>query len=77
MLTLIQTGKTKKHFPVLLFGSAFWKNAVNFETFQEWGLVSPSDRDLYIHVDSVEEARDHLINIITERYLKPDSETND
>ena len=77
MLTLIQTGKTKKHFPVLLFGSAFWKSAVNFETFHEWGMVAPNDRDLYIHVDSVEEARDHLINIITERYLKPDGETND
>jgi len=77
MLTLIQTRKTKKQFPVLLFGSAFWKNAVNFETFQEWGMVAPEDRDLYIHVDSVAEARDMLIGIITERYLKPDSETND
>jgi uncharacterized protein (TIGR00730 family) len=77
MLTLIQTKKTKKQFPVLLFGSSFWKNAVNFETFQEWGMVSPEDRDLYVHVDSVKEARDMLIEIITERYLKPDSEPND
>lgn len=77
MLTLIQTGKTKKHFPVLLFGSAFWKSAVNFEVFQEWGMVSPDDRDLYIHVDDVTEARDLLIQIITERYLMPDSDPND
>ena len=77
MLTLIQTKKTKKQFPVLLFGSSFWKNAVNFEAFQEWGMVSPEDRDLYVHVDSVKEARDMLIEIITEKYLKPDSEPND
>ena len=77
MLTLIQTKKTKKQFPVLLFGSAFWKNTINFEAFQEWGMVSPEDRDLYIHVDSVKEARDMLIEIITEKYLKGDSETND
>ena len=77
MLTLIQTKKTKKQFPVLLFGSAFWKDTINFEAFQEWGMVSPEDRDLYIHVDSVKEARDMLIEIITERYLKPDSEAND
>jgi len=77
MLTLIQTGKTKKHFPVLLFGSAFWKNAVNFETFHEWGMVSPEDRDLYIHVDSVQEARDLLIGIITEKYLQGDDPGHD
>jgi uncharacterized protein (TIGR00730 family) len=77
MLTLIQTGKTKKHFPVLLFGSAFWKEVVNFEVFHEWGMVSPEDRNLYIHVDSVKEAREQLINIITERYLLPDKDDND
>jgi uncharacterized protein (TIGR00730 family) len=77
MLTLIQTGKTKKHFPVLLYGSPFWKNVLNLEVFHEWGMVSPEDRNLYIHVDSVTEARDHLINIITEKYLKPDDEGHD
>jgi uncharacterized protein (TIGR00730 family) len=77
MLTLIQTGKTKKHFPVLLFGSAFWKEVVNFEVFHEWGMVSPEDRNLYLHVDTVQEARDQLINIITERYLLPDKDDND
>ena len=77
MLTLIQTKKTKKQFPVLLFGSSFWKNAVNFETFHDWGMVSPEDRDLYVHVDSVTEARDMLIEIITERYLQGDNEGHD
>lgn len=73
MLTLVQTGKTKKRIPVLLFGSAFWKSVLNVEVFHEWGMVSPEDRDLYRHVDSVEEARDLLISIITEQYLKSDN----
>jgi len=77
MLTLIQTRKTKKQFPVLLFGSPFWKNVVNFETFQEWGMVSPEDRNFYVHVDSVKEARDMLIEIITEKYLQGDAEGHD
>jgi predicted Rossmann-fold nucleotide-binding protein len=77
MLTLIQTRKTKKQFPVLLFGSPFWKNVVNFETFQEWGMVSPEDRNFYVHVDSVKEARDMLIEIITEKYLQGDGEGHD
>ena len=77
MLTLIQTRKTKKQFPILLLGSPFWKNVVNMETFQEWGMVSPEDRNLYVHVDSVKEARDMLIEIITDRYLKGDNEGHD
>ena len=77
MMTLIQTGKTKKHLPVLLFGSEFWKKLLNFEVFHEWGMVSPEDRNLYVHVDSVQEARDTLISIITEKYLKDGSEPND
>ncbi len=77
MMTLIQTGKTKKHLPVLLFGSEFWKKLLNFEVFHEWGMVSPEDRDLYVHVDSVQEARDTLISIITEKYLKDGHEPND
>ena len=77
MLTLIQTHKTKKQFPILLYGSAFWKNAIDFEAFHEWGMVSPEDRDLIIHVDNVKEARDMLVDIITERYLRTDNEGHD
>jgi hypothetical protein len=40
-------------------------------------MVSPEDRDLYVHVDSVQEARDTLISIITEKYLKDGHEPND
>jgi len=77
MLTLIQTHKTKKQFPILLYGSPFWNNAIDFESFHEWGMVSPEDRDLIVHVDSVKEARDMLIDIITERYLNGDNEGHD
>ena len=72
MLTLIQTGKTKRHFPILLYGSDFWRKVLDFNVFHEWGMISDEDRDLYHHVDSVTEARDHLIQIITEKYLKHD-----
>jgi len=72
MLTLIQTGKTKKYFPILLYGSDFWKRVTDFEVFHEWGMVSPEDRGLYHYVDSVKEARDLLIQIITDKYLKED-----
>jgi len=35
------------------------------------------DRNFYVHVDSVKEARDMLIEIITEKYLQGDAEGHD
>ena len=72
MLTLVQTKKTRKRIPILLFGSEYWKAVMNLEVMHEWGMVSPEDRDLYRHVDSVEEARDFLIEEMKRLHLSPD-----
>lgn len=73
MLTLVQTRKTRKHIPILLFGSDYWKKVMDLEVMHEWGMVSPEDRALYRHVDTVEEARDFLIADMTKHYLSTDS----
>jgi predicted Rossmann-fold nucleotide-binding protein len=72
MLTLVQTKKTRKKFPILLFGSDFWKSLLNLDVMHEWGMISPEDDQLYKHVDSVEEARDFLIAEMARLYLSPD-----
>jgi uncharacterized protein (TIGR00730 family) len=72
MLTLVQTKKTRKKFPILLFGSDFWKSLLNLDVMHEWGMISPEDDQLYKHVDSVEEARDFLIAEMKRLYLSPD-----
>lgn len=72
MLTLVQTRKTRKKIPILLFGTDFWKSAVNLDVLHEWGMVSPEDAQLYRHVDSVEEARDFLIAEMKRLYLTPE-----
>lgn len=72
MLTLVQTKKTRKKIPILLFGSDFWKSLLNLDVMHEWGMVSPEDDQLYRHVDSVEEARDFLIEEMKRLYLSPD-----
>lgn len=61
MLTLIQTGKTKKNIPIVLFGSPFWKELFNLDVFLKWGLISPEDMHLFVMIDTVEEARDYII----------------
>jgi uncharacterized protein (TIGR00730 family) len=69
-LTLIQTKKVEEKPPIVLFGSAFWNSVFNIEALVEWGTISPQDIHLFKIIDTVEEARDHIIEQLTERYLK-------
>ncbi|MBF0447165.1 MAG: TIGR00730 family Rossman fold protein [Magnetococcales bacterium] len=56
-LTLVQTGKIKP-FPIILFGSKYWKGLMDWwsSTVLEEGCVSQSDLDLISLVDSPSEA---------------------
>ena len=54
-LTLIQTGKVQP-IPVLLFGQAFWERIINFEALVAEGTISAEDLDLFVYVESAEEA---------------------
>jgi hypothetical protein len=61
-LTLIQTGKVK-HFPVVLFGSEFWRPLLDWVdgTLLPLGLVSPEDLELVTLTDSPEETVAHVL----------------
>jgi len=72
MLTLVQTNKTAKKLPIVLYGSEFWKKAINWDTFVDWGVISPEDLNLFIMSDSVEETRDYIIDKVTEYYIDPE-----
>jgi uncharacterized protein (TIGR00730 family) len=54
-LTLIQTRKVQA-IPVLLFGQAFWERIVNFKALVEEGTISAEDLDLFVYVETAEEA---------------------
>lgn len=56
-LTLIQTGKIR-NFPVILFGSDYWKGLLDWirNTMGSEGKISPGDVDLLHITDSPEEA---------------------
>lgn len=58
-LTLIQTGKVKK-LPIMLMGEKFWRKLINFDQLVELGLISAADLDLFVFVETAEEALDHI-----------------
>ena len=68
-LTLIQTKKTEKVPPIVLYGREFWEHIVNFEALVEWGTISPEDLELIRIVDSVEEALEYITAQLSARYL--------
>jgi uncharacterized protein (TIGR00730 family) len=60
LLTLVQTSKATPR-PIVLFGRAFWENAVNFPMLVEHGMVEERDLALFEVVDSPEEAWASLV----------------
>lgn len=60
-LTLIQTGKLR-HFPVVLFGSRYWRGFLEWmrESALAEAKISPVDLDILTVTDSVEETVDRI-----------------
>lgn len=61
-MTLIQTGKSPTY-PVVLFDSAFWNPLRNFMTdtlLEKYETISPTDVDLFLVTDDLDEASEHL-----------------
>lgn len=55
VLALVQTDKVPR-IPIILFGEAFWRRAVNFDFLVETGMISAADAALVKVVDSAEQA---------------------
>lgn len=56
ILTLVQTRKLDRRILVLLYGSAYWKEIVNFEALVRHGMIAPEDLSLFHYADDPETA---------------------
>src|SRR4051812_28359674 len=56
MLTLEQTKKLDRPIRILLYGSSYWKEVLNFEALARHGMISPEDLALFAFVDDPAEA---------------------
>jgi uncharacterized protein (TIGR00730 family) len=70
MLTLIQTQKARKPISVILYGSEFWNEVINFKKLADWGVISQSDLDLFKIYDDPIQAADAMIEEVTRNFLK-------
>ncbi len=68
-LTLVQTKKMRKPMPIVLFGTAYWKEVINFDAMVRHGTISPEDVDLVYRTDSVDEAFDWVVGQLTAHAL--------
>jgi predicted Rossmann-fold nucleotide-binding protein len=56
ILTLLQTRKIRKHLSVVLFGTSYWEQVIDFDALIRNGMIDPGDTALFHRTDSVADA---------------------
>ena len=51
LLTLSQTNKLEHRMPIILYGSQYWNEIINFEALVRHGMISPEDLALFQFAD--------------------------
>jgi uncharacterized protein (TIGR00730 family) len=51
ILTLTQTQKLRKKMTVILYGSQYWKEVINFDALVKYGTISAGDLELFQYAD--------------------------
>jgi predicted Rossmann-fold nucleotide-binding protein len=72
ILTLTQTQKLAKKVTVVLYGSKYWKEIINFDALVKYGTISAEDLNLFQYADDPETAFDLLQAGLT-AYVQPDT----
>ncbi len=73
LLTLAQTRKLMKKIVIVLYGTPFWKEILNFDALVRHGTISKEDLDLFHYADSPDEAFEILRSGLTKYYLRPET----
>src|SRR5215468_2520847 len=60
ILTLVQTQKLEKKMVVILYGTSFWKEILNFDALVRHGMIAEEDLNLLEFADDVKTAFDLL-----------------
>lgn len=71
MLTLSQTRKLSRPILILLYGSGYWKEIINFDALVKHRVISPEDISLFQFVDSPQQALEALQKDMERKEGKP------
>jgi len=73
LLTLAQTHKLEKKIIIILYGTEFWREILNFKAMANYGLIGHEDLELFNYADSTDEALAILQEGLTRLYLSPEA----
>lgn len=69
ILTLVQTNKLRKKITIVMYGSEYWKQIIDFEALYRNRMISERDLGLYKFIDTPEEAFTYLKESLTKNYI--------
>ena len=72
ILTLVQTQKLSKQLKVILYGSHYWDQILNFQPLVEWGAIHEDDLKLMDKVDTPKRAFQVLREHLQLHHLRPE-----
>ena len=73
ILTLTQTQKLAKKVTIVLYGSDYWKEIVNFDALVKYGMIAPEDLNLFSYADNPQAAFELLKTGLTAYALQPET----
>src|SRR5579863_5752735 len=74
ILTLVQTQKLRKKISIVIYGTSFWKEILNFDALVRYGMIAEEDLELFQFADDVDTAFELLKTGLTKHYLEPGKE---
>jgi uncharacterized protein (TIGR00730 family) len=69
LLTIVQTRKMRKALPMVLFGTEYWREIIDFEALVRHGTIAAGDVDLVHRTDSVDDAYEWIVRQLTDYAL--------
>ena len=74
VLTLVQTQKLAKKMAIVVYGSSYWNEVINFEALVKHGMISPEDLSLFQFADDPQTAFELLKPGLAEYAAQVDAE---
>jgi len=68
LITLVKTGRMKRYVPIVLFGSKYWRDVINFEPMIQHGAIKRGDVDCFIYSDDVDETFRYITAELEKHY---------